>query len=153
MRFSSLVIVAAALLLCSSARWASAQPSPRAAVVVTHTGEDPVGQKIAFELREGIRGSQAMRLVTENEASYRFTVHLVSQDENANSSGLSSGLAVTFAYDANDLPHLGYLITTYVQACGANKTQQCAWNLLAYIDRSLEKLRRDSPQQYQRLLR
>ena len=150
---STNILIAAVLALSSLTTNVSAQSSPRAAVVVAHTGDDVVGQRVAFELREGIRASQAMRLVTEAEANPRFTVHMVSQDESSNAPGVSSNIAITFAYDANDLPHLGYFITTYVQSCGTNRTQQCARNLLSHIDRSLEKLRRELPQQYLRLTR
>lgn len=139
-------VAAIALLLACAV--AFAQAAKRIPVVVEHSGTDAVGQRMAFELREGIRGSQAMRLVADRDANPRITIHLVSIDESSTSPGSASALAIVFAYDSDELPHLGYLLNAYVQTCGTKRTSECARNILAYVDQSIEKVRKDRPKQF-----
>lgn len=141
-----LILIAACLSL-----GVAAQTQMRVPVVVAHSGQDDVGQRVAYELREGIRASQSMRLAADAEVDARITVHLVSLDDNRQNPGHASSLAAVYAFDANELPHLGYLLTVFVQNCGIQRTQDCARNLLAYLDREIESLRNKHPGNYSRL--
>jgi hypothetical protein len=142
-------VIAIAILLASIASFA--QPTKRIPVVVEHSGKDAVGQGLAFELREGIRGSQGMKLVTDDEASPRIKVHIVSIESNSSSPGTGSSMAIVLAYDSDTLPHLGYLLTAYIQNCGTKRTTECARNILASVDQSIEDVRKNQPKHYELL--
>jgi hypothetical protein len=139
------------LLLLTIAAVCAAQTVRRVPVDVAHSGKDSVGQRIAFELREGIRGSQSMRLAAANEANPRIVVNLVSIDGNDDSPGNSTNLAFVVAYDSSELAFLGLLITASVQTCGTRRTQECARTLLSDIDAALEQMKRQQPAHYARL--
>ena len=117
----------------------------RTPVVVDHVGKDSVGQRLAYELREVIRGSQSMRLVTAKESDPRIVIHLITIDTLSSSPGNGTSAAMTVAYDSDNLSLRGYLLTTVVQNCGSQKTQECARNLAASIDDELEYVRKDWP--------
>lgn len=140
-----------ALLLACIATTVNAQAVRKIPVSVEHTGSDSVGEKVVFEFREGLRGSQGMRLVTESEGDARIAVHIVSQDENDRNPGTSSSMAIVLALDAIDIPHRGYLLRVSVHSCGSSRTQQCARSILANTDKAIERLRRDYPGHYARL--
>lgn len=117
----------------------------RSPVVVEHAGQDSVGQRLAYELREVIRASQSMRLVTASEADPRIVVYLVTIETSRSSPGSSTSAAMTVAYDSDALSLRGYLLTTVVQNCGTQRTQECARDLAASVDEQLEKVRKDWP--------
>jgi hypothetical protein len=117
----------------------------RSPVVVEHAGEDTLGQRLAYELREVIRASQSMRLVTTAEADPRIVVYLVTIDTSRSSPGSSTSAAMSVAYDSDALQLRGYLLTTVVLTCGSQRIQECAKDLAASVDEQLEEVRRDWP--------
>lgn len=89
-----------------------------------------------------------MRLVSDSEANPRIKLYLVSIDNSTSSPGNSSSLAIVVALDSDQLPHLGYLLTAYVQNCGTTKSKECARDILALVDKEIEQVRRNGPSQY-----
>jgi hypothetical protein len=69
LRLRSRAILVAALALVVFASTASAQVT----VEVAHTGNDDLGQRLAFELREQIRSSSGFTLV-QNEGGYQIAI-------------------------------------------------------------------------------
>jgi hypothetical protein len=73
---------------------ALAQSTTKIPVSVNHSGDDNVGQRYAFELREVIRGSHSMRLISDNEADPRIAISVVTIDGNSRSPGNSMAAIV-----------------------------------------------------------
>lgn len=123
----------------------------RSPVVVEHVGKDSLGQRLAYELREVIRASQSMRLVTASETDPRIVIYLITVETSRASPGSSTSAAMTVAYDSDALSLRGYLLTTVVQNCGSQRTQECARDLAASVDEQLEQLRKDWPNLWKNL--
>ena len=121
-----------------------AQPAARTPVEVLHSGRDSVGVRLAFEVRESIRGSNGMRLVTASEVDARLVLHIVTI-EGTSTPGISTAASVSLTYDTKSIPLNGFFITSFVQTCGNNRTRECGRDLTADIDGEMEKLRRDWP--------
>lgn len=117
----------------------------RLPVELSHTGEDVVGQRLAFEVREAIRGSQGMRLVTRSEADPRIVVSLVTIEGSSGNRGASTAAAITIALDGNRYPLAGLYLVTVVQTCGTNRVRECARDIAGDIDSQLEFLKREWP--------
>jgi hypothetical protein len=147
----SAVALLATLLVIGSNPLAVLAQTQRSPIVVEHSGKDSVGQRLAFELREVIRASQSMRLVTAREASPRIVIYLITIENNQAVPGTATTAAMTIAYDSDASAALGNLLTTVVQNCGTKRTQECARDLAADIDQELEKLRKDWPTMWGRL--
>lgn len=134
------LIIAALLLVLPSVTFAQ----KKIAVEVEHTGRDTVGQRIAFAVREGIRGSRGMELVTDSRRP-RIKVVVVTIDSSTAERGYSSALSVSYLYDNLDVPLSGALITSEVYFCGTDRATSCAESIVAKIDSVIEQLRRESP--------
>ena len=67
-------------------------------ISVDHSGEDQVGQRYAFELKEAIRGSQGMNLV-QADVMPQIRVVVVTIDDSMQNKGYASAIATTILYD------------------------------------------------------
>jgi hypothetical protein len=123
--------------------------SPKIPVLVDHSGKDNVGQQYAFELKEGIRASQAFRLVVDSESPH-VAVRLVSVAEDSQEN-LASAVAYTIAYDSSSTPGIGILLTMGVNSCGRTAVKRCALGLLPKVDRQVDALREKWPEYFRRL--
>jgi hypothetical protein len=121
------------------------QTNQKIPVSINHSGDDSVGQRFAFELREVIRGSNSMRLISDNEADPRIAISVVTLDGNSRALGNSTVASVVIRYDSADIPFLGYYITSLAQTCGSLRTQECARDTAASIDAAVQRLRSNSP--------
>ena len=140
-RFGALAVAATLWLLMPMA---SAQVD-RMPVELDHSGDDVVGQQLAFELREAIRGSSAMRLVVRGESAPSFVVSLVTVESFKSSPGTGTAAAVLLLVDGNGYPLRGFHVGALVQTCGANRVQDCARQLVAQIDGMIEYVKKDWP--------
>ena len=140
------------LLLASGFSFAQSKKVP---VAVTHSGDDSVGEGIAFALKEAVRGSQSFRLVDDEVAPKqpRIVVHMVSidTDEYPRQRGLSSSIATVIVFDSIETPGFGIYLTMLVQYCGRDKIDPCAKTILPKIDREIEKLRTSWPALWKKL--
>jgi hypothetical protein len=152
MRRTIYIAISIACLAALLAGQTYGQSDPRVPIVVKHTGKDLVGSRVAYELREGIRRSQGMKLIASGNAPTRIVVHLLSTDESSEGDNLSSSISVVLALDFDAAPHQGYLLAAYLHNCGRERSASCAFSMLADLDGAIEKIRRDFPSQY-RLLR
>lgn len=123
-------------------------------VEVSHTGDDHVGSLYAFELREAVRGSFGMQLLSD-AAWYepRIKVSVVTIDANSSDRGISSAIAVTILYDSLDVPLGGAHLLTVVQVCGRDRAAACARDLLSTIDSQVARLRERSQNLWKTLFR
>ena len=128
-----------------------AAQTQRVPVEILHAGEDTAGRQLAFELREVIRGSQGMRLVTEGEAETRIVLHLASVDSSTTSPGSGTSMSVAITVDSRTIDMRGLYLTVVQQVCGLNRLQSCARGLAGNIDSQLEFIRKNWPT-YWRLL-
>lgn len=113
-------------------------------ISVDHSGEDQVGQRYAFELKEAIRGSQGMNLV-QADVMPQIRVVVVTIDDSMQNKGYASAIATTILYDSTEVPLGGAHLTTLVQTCGRDVVNTCARSLLAAIDAQVTRLRTRSP--------
>lgn len=129
MRYLFLLLFASLTTLCSA--------QGKIPVRVILSGDDSVAMGIAFELKESVRASQSMALLTENSRPHIrvgiASVRLGQRDE-------SSAMSITYAYDGPIVPMNGILITSEVRTCGAEKIQSCSRNILVTIDNAAELL-------------
>ena len=135
-------------LLLVVALGCSAQTQRKIPVVVEHSGSDAVGASLAYELREGIRGSNGMKLAADTESNPRIKAFLISIEGTETLPGSMTSMAVAIAYDSNELPHHGYLLTARVQTCGTKRARECSRDILATLDSAIENLRKNHPQSY-----
>lgn len=136
--------IAALLAILTATTGALGQATRKVPVVLEHSGRDMVGQRVVFELREVIRGSQSMRLVTMAEADPRIVVSVVTV-EGGNVPGNSTAAAVSVLFDSSSILFSGYFIISSVQTCGSLRTQECARDMAATIDAGIERVRTGSP--------
>lgn len=125
---------------------AVAQSTTKIPVQVLHSGSDLVGQQLAFELKEAIRASQSMRLVTDTDSGARVRVSIVSLNPDPERASQSHTVAATtFAFDDTWVPLNGILVSATVETCGARRVQECARSTLANIDSVIERIRKSAP--------
>lgn len=120
-------------------------------VAVSHSGDDNVGQELAFALRETIRASNGYQLVSEESAI--ITVSLVTLDPEV--AGSSAGgwtvasVAITmynFLPFKEEDPQTWYpiFLTSSVVTSGSYKTDETARSILATVDAAVEQYRADA---------
>ena len=143
------VVIFLALVLVGIAPSCFAQAGQKISVVVEHAGIDDVGQQLAFELRELIRGSQGMRLVVASEADPRVVAHVVTAV--GLTAGKSTATSVSVVYDSANVPLRGYFMTSSVQICGSTRTHDCARSIVAEIDAAIQDIRKSAPSLWNQL--
>ena len=143
----SLGVSLAALLCVAPAAFAQT----RAAVEFEHAGNDIVGQRIAYAIREGIRSSRGMELVADFKIP-RIRLVLVSVAASSANSANASALSITYAYDSLDMPLQGAYLTSEVLFCGSDRVSQCADGIVASTDAAIERLRKSSDNLWRTLL-
>jgi hypothetical protein len=124
-----------ALLLAAAALPVAAQPSTKLPVFINAQTPDPVGQRVAFLLRERLRRSAGFELVPTVERS-AMTLSVVSMESQVGNHGLESAYSVVVtATDAAALTGASYW-TNMVGMCGASKVAECAETVASLLDRS-----------------
>ena len=114
----------------------------------TVSDDDTVGRVLAFELKEGVRGTRSFRLVDDPKAWPYLRVAIVT----LKTSEVSSALAVTYVYDDPVMPLEGAFIHSAIHTCGRERTTACARSILASIDEAASRLRRADATLYRKLV-
>jgi len=117
----------------------------RVPVQLRHSGDDQVGQRLAFELREVLRSANGMRLVTPSEADPRIVANLVTLDNSSANRGISTAASFALSLDSIEYPVNGFFLSSFVLTCGSNRVSDCARDIAANIDNQIEWLRREWP--------
>jgi hypothetical protein len=119
-------------------------------VFVSHSGDDSVGQSVAFELKEHLKASQSFRLAESRKLPH-IRVDIVSLDENKQDKGVSSAIGYAIVFDSESTPLEGIMLTNGVRRCGRKATAECGRGLLPGIDQQVEWLRDKWPSYYRQL--
>jgi len=135
-----IVVFGFALSAASAVNDAVAQSTP---IRISHSGVDPVGQRVAYTAREQARASASWVLLSEVNRAV-LSVSIVSMAGDPDRPELSTVMSVSYAYDSPSTPLRGTLITHYIHRCGANRTAQCGVDILVDADRAVTSLRRES---------
>ena len=122
----------------------------RISVSVSHTGEDNVGQRLAFALREVVRSSAGYRLVDAREATFRVSLVTLDPERSQSAAGSWTTAAVTVTvrnthpFNSSN-PQTWYPIhlSTAIVLAGASKAEDQAKGILASLDASIEDYKRD----------
>lgn len=119
-------------------------------VAVEHSGDDSIGQRLAFAVREAVRSSSGYRLTQGRDALLTITLVTIEPERDRSSTGYWTAAAVAFTM-RNDLPldqsdpqtwYPIYLSTNVVLA-GANRVEGQAKGILASLDRLVDDYRKD----------
>jgi len=138
-------IVVTLALICVAPTLCLAQD--RIPVEIEHAGQDSLGLRYFFEIKEAIRGSNSMRLVDSTPLTPRIRVSVITidRDRDKAGSGQQTTVSTTLVFDSIDMPLSGAFITSYVEYCGSDRINECTRRMLSKIDAASESLRKDSP--------
>ena len=119
-------------------------------VQVEHRGTDSVGLRAAYALKENIRKSHRMALVTNMQPCIRVLLLSVDSDmrDDAN---YTSAIGTAIVFDSPSVPAGGVFLAFVVNVVGAERGTLFADSLIGHIDEEIERLRRDWPQLYMQL--
>ena len=135
-----------------------AQPSaygqrqlPRVPVSVSHSGDDPVGQRLAYEVREALRSS-AGYMLTDRRDAYLY-VSMVSLDPERDPSLRGTWAAVSIVYTMKNTnpfdenkPHTWYpiFLTSRVATVGRRVVEDQAKSIISALDEEYQEFRKES---------
>jgi hypothetical protein len=114
-------------------------------VNVEESGNDSVGQRLAFAVREKIRASAGYKLV--EHADSRVTISIVSLDpeHSEGSPGLSTAASIAFTMTnlnsfqrTNPQTYYPIFLTHLVMVVGSARVNEQAESILAALDKTLE---------------
>lgn len=119
-------------------------------VAVDHSGDDNIGQRLAFSLREVIRGSSGYRLASGREALVFISLVTIDPERSPSASGIWTAAAVAYTMrndlplDPND-PQTWYpiFLSASVVIAGMSRVEDQARGILAGLDAQLERYRQD----------
>jgi hypothetical protein len=150
--FLAILILLLAPVICH------AQSPKKILVDVRHYGDDPVGRRFAFALKEAIRASQSFLLLdmaadmssqlsTRKKGPIAFISMELRSLDTSGGAGLASAIATTIVCrgTTESLNVLESYITTQLQHCGIDRAESCAKNLLPALDEAVQMLRQRSP--------
>jgi hypothetical protein len=121
------------------------QNNAKITLSVDHSGEDSVGVRLAFALREAIRSSAGYELVSE-KALLRVSLITLDTDPGPQMKGYATAASALFTM-RNDVPLIkGNPQTWYpifldarIFLCGSNRVEDIAKRILAYLDQTYEE--------------
>lgn len=111
----------------------AAQTANSAPIYVSHSGDDTVGQKLAYNLRESIAKSAQHNLVyTKKDAAFSIVL-ITLKDNDAPATIYSAVLTIP----QNGGEGLSYFINSIAGHCGSAKTPACADDIIAMFDQEI----------------
>jgi hypothetical protein len=136
----------ACLCLCDNGSEARAQAAPAMTTFVDHLGDDRVGLRVAYEVRELLRLSKGYPLVPSAEAASLFidlfTVDPFSTLDNGKNSGNATAIAFTVSIRSNRLRP--YHVMTGILIYGADNSREAAQTIVARLDREVMSVMADA---------
>ena len=138
LRCVSAVVLATVL----SVSMASAQIGSRYTVFVSHSGEDSVGRKLAYAVREELRRSAGYSAGDERESPWLIEMVSLDTDGGGSLAGSRSAVAVTFTM-RNLLPYkagspqtwLPIYLSSSLYLVGSARVEEQAKSMVAELDR------------------
>ncbi len=134
MKAKILFIAMLALMDASAGRAAG----DRLKVMVDCVGDDPVGSRFCFALKERIRASQSFLLVN-SAATGVIEIHVGSLDDEADKGGNSCAAAIVFTIHTKD--GLELFLDSLVADFGGARVHEEAEQVLAEVDKQTAFLR------------
>lgn len=129
------------LLIFSSIAAASAQ---KFGVWVSHTGEDQVGDRLAFEIREELGRSNRYKEASYREASFQIFIATMAAEENSGANWSIGSVTYTMASTDHTLGKhsapLEYL-SSQVISVGRTQVKALAQDILASFDKIVNEPR------------
>lgn len=104
---------------------------------------DPVGVRLVYRVREGIRRSAAMRLANGDKSSV-IQFSIVCLDPGADDRNIVSNYGYVINLTNPD-GFLSYNVTHGVGVCGSSQIDSCGDGLVARIDKTVSDLRKLVP--------
>ena len=106
----------------------------KVAICFDHTGNDSVGSRLAYKVKEGIRRSAGLRLTNKDDA--KAIMHLGTIDLVDEHPGSATAFAYTLTFRSADGPEI--YIAGGVGKSGTNLVNESAEELVAFIDREVD---------------
>lgn len=128
MKFLAIILAALASTYASGAGAAS--------IMVEYSGEDIVGQRIAYDLREQISRSQRHKLVYSREQA-GFVLRIVTVENTRN---VSTSYAAALTMPPFDKKGYDYFITMFAGNCGSSRISECSLNILSGFDEEMNSI-------------
>ena len=117
----------------------SAQEAVKYPVEVSHSGDDIVGGRLAYAVKEKIRNSSSLQMSYSEDA--RLTVILVTLDQTPDRPGASSCYSFVLCM-TNPNNYFPNYITSSVGYCGSSRVTEVADGIVADIDKVVDNIRR-----------
>lgn len=110
-------------------------------VHVISTADDTVGSRLVFGIREGIRRSSGMELVSL-ESDALVTIRIVTIDPSANTESAGHQTVYSMVVTAKTMHEtpVDMYLENIVGHCGARRVSECADGLVAATDKWAEKV-------------
>lgn len=140
------------ILLCFALavpNFASSQ-NTKIPVSVDHSGSDTVGQRLAYAVRETIRGSNGYRLASGRDAVLRISLITLDPERTPSNAGYWTAAAVGYTM-RNDLPldrsdpqtFYPIHLTTSIVTAGTSRVDEQAKSIVATLDTQVEQYLKD----------
>lgn len=130
-----------ALITMSASFMATANSEFKYPVYVSHTGDDTVGSRIAFNVRNLVRSSPHLRLSNEVSEPH-FGLYLISMPNDNAAPSNASVLSVVFTFDPGTARYEDRYLTSMVGQCGSSRASNCAEGYVAGLDEAITQFER-----------
>lgn len=123
----------------------------KASVAVRHAGDDRIGQKLAFALREVVRASHGYQLVSGPSALFRVSLNTIDPEYETKYKGIVTVAAVIITMrnfnefeDGNPQTWYPIYLNSSVLMVGSDRVEDFAKSILADVDSAIEAYRADA---------
>ena len=106
------------------------------------TSDDYVGQRLAFALKEAVRGSSAMKVVDRPQDGSIYVRMLTMNPDKSNGGNLRTTYSITWTVQTLHSTPVEMYLTSTVGICGSDRVNSCAQNLAATTDEQASQVRR-----------
>lgn len=130
-------LVAALFLSFALTNVASAQTDDRIPVIVRATGDDIVGGRLVYKVKEEIRHSASMQLADPGDMGVELILVTLERDPDYPAS--ATVYSAVWAFEYNDI--YPAFITSQTGYCGSSRVDSQAESLVAETDKVIEELR------------
>ena len=104
-------------------------------VTVTHSDRDMVGERLVYQIREGIRRSEGMALAGPNDVA-SFSISLITLDTRPSNPGHQSLYAVSYLVHNSEAP-FAYLVGSIAGLCPDDSVESVADLIVGGMDRAI----------------
>jgi hypothetical protein len=97
-------------------------------IMIENSGDDSVGRRLIYEIKEGIKESKSMKLSLINELGIKISI--VTLEGNRDNPGDYTVYSISFLWNNPKQPFPYYLISS-VGYCGSNRVEGVAKSIVA----------------------